>query len=103
MKANSSCSDTGRTLRCVCRVEAHPVATVTWKLTGKAELLATEIPTVTEKGNLMSSEVELGCEQRKHGPVLCVASNHHGSETLQLNLPGAKIYLFVNPSIQLNR
>ncbi|KAL2084075.1 hypothetical protein ACEWY4_019593 [Coilia grayii] len=77
----SFCSETGRMLRCVCRAEANPIATVTWKLNGSAELPASIIPTVTTRGRVRSSEVTLEGELADQWPVECVATNQYGAET----------------------
>ncbi|XP_062394566.1 myelin-associated glycoprotein-like isoform X2 [Sardina pilchardus] len=93
MVPNSSCSETGGMLRCVCQVEAQPESTVTWMFNGSANILASVIPAVTTTGNLKSSEVVLEGKLAEHGPVVCVAANSHRTVTHQMTLQDAKISL----------
>lgn len=89
MLPNSSCLETGGTLRCVCWVEAHPVAKVTWMVSGKIDLPASVIPNITTEGNFMSSEVLLEGKLAEQESVVCVANNSHSTETHQMTTQSA--------------
>ncbi|KAL2084074.1 hypothetical protein ACEWY4_019592 [Coilia grayii] len=93
ISSDSFCSETGRMLRCVCRAEANPTATITWKLNGSAKLPAFVIPTVTTRGRVRSSEVTLEGELADQRPVVCVATNQYGAETQQMALREANVSL----------
>lgn len=83
---DSSCSKTGRMLRCVCWVKAHPVATVTWMFNGSSDLSSSVIPVVKHKGNLTSVEIMLEDKLAEWGPVKCVATNGYTTDTYQMTL-----------------
>ncbi|KAJ8404986.1 hypothetical protein AAFF_G00329070 [Aldrovandia affinis] len=79
--SGSSCSGTGRTLRCVCQVEAHPNATLSWGLNG-AYIPASFTSVIEQNKSVVSAvltgplEVELN--------VSCMATNSLGNVTLYL-------------------
>lgn len=87
---DSSCSKTGRMLRCVCWVKAHPVATVTWMFNGSSDLSSSVIPVVKHKGNLTSAEIMLEDKLAEWGPVKCVATNGYTTDTYQMTLLDAE-------------
>ncbi|KAG5270772.1 hypothetical protein AALO_G00172130 [Alosa alosa] len=93
MVPESSCSDTGRMLRCLCQVEANPVATVTWMFNGSSNISASVIPAVTTTGDLTSSEVVLEGRLAEHGPAVCVAKNSYRTVKQQMAVQDGKISL----------
>ncbi|XP_062393680.1 myelin-associated glycoprotein-like [Sardina pilchardus] len=92
MVPNTSCSERGRTVRCVCWVEAYPVPIVTWMLIGGTGLPASVIPNIATVGTLMSSEVELERTLAEQG-VVCVANNSYSNETHHMTLQSVKTLL----------
>ncbi|XP_048117232.1 sialic acid-binding Ig-like lectin 14 isoform X3 [Alosa alosa] len=98
MVPNTSCSERGRMLRCVCQAEANPVATVTWMLNGRTELPASIFPNISTEGTLMSAEVEL--EQLAEQGLACVANNYI-TATHQMTLQRANKSTALLPWIML--
>ncbi|XP_031432453.1 sialoadhesin-like isoform X2 [Clupea harengus] len=87
--SDSFCLETDKMLKCVCRVEAHPDAIVTWMLNGSADLPTSVVPTITIKGNIRSYEVMLEGELAKQRPVVCVAKTPYSNTTQQMTIKAA--------------